>query len=104
MVSDRLREAESGHVQPFGRAQQMRQFVASAVVALMAVLGDFSFREWRLWVCVAIGCAVVIAAYMLALPDELPLWPGVCAVLAAGVVGLFWNDSAAKRERGNWIA
>jgi len=82
----------------------MRQLVAFVVVALMALLGDFNVREWRLWVCVAIGCAAVVAAYVLALPDALPLWPGICAVLAAGVVGLFWNHSAAKRKRGNWIA
>lgn len=53
---------------------------------------DFNYS--RVLVCALGGFFLVAAIYWLALPRELPLWPGALAIMAFGALGVFWESRA----------
>ena len=65
-------------------------------VILIGWFGDLSYA--RVYIATLAGLCVVAIVYMLALPRELPLWPGVLTLLFFSVLGLFWESKAARSE------
>lgn len=46
----------------------------------------------RAWLAILIGFGAAAAVYLLALPTELPLWPGACIIGGAAALGLLWEQ------------
>ena len=63
-------------------------------VALLGLLGDLSFL--RLWITLLCTLALTALCYWLALPRELPLWPGVVAIALGAAVGLIWERTSTS--------
>jgi membrane protein DedA with SNARE-associated domain len=65
------------------------------LVALVAAFGDLSFL--RFFAALASSFVLVAVGYWLALPRELPLWPGVIVVLAGAAFGLAWERASRRK-------
>jgi hypothetical protein len=65
------------------------------VIVAMAWFGDPSYLI-RVSLSLLVGACLIALGYLLALPQILPMWPGVLALLVVAVIGVAWELQAAK--------
>lgn len=68
----------------------MKHWIA-AIVAYFLV--DLTWG--RAYLSIAIGFIATAAVYLVALPDELPTWPGLLALVLSGLIGIVWENASA---------
>lgn len=67
-------------------------------VVLLALFGDPAYLA-RVWVALLAGACLVAVGYWLALPQILPMWPGVVTILVAAGIGVAWEIHASNASR-----
>jgi hypothetical protein len=69
------------------------------VIVVLAWFGDPSYLV-RFWLSLLVGAGAVALGYWFALPQVLPMWPGVITVLVAAAVGVAWELHASSISKG----
>lgn len=64
-------------------------------VLVLALFGEPTYLA-RVWVSLLGGTFLVALGYWLALPQVLPMWPGVVTILVAVGIGVAWEIHASN--------
>ena len=69
------------------------------VVVVLALFGDPTYLL-RVWLSLMVGGGLVAFGYWFALPETLPIWPALVAIIVAALIGIAWERHAANTSKG----